>query len=155
MSKTFYKQNKGEKPYFPVISPFGFLSRFWPFLCMRNSKASTKILPQIWPKNLKKSQGKGDEGICCRCQPQPAIKGPPIKTKSVTPVVGWWVRGQKRTRIFFYRVFELPSPRNAQKRDKQNREKNRFWTSGRIFCKSFSTIFFCKTFFVVFLNSHR
>jgi hypothetical protein len=27
---------------------------------------------------------------------------------------------------FFYRVFELPSPRNAQKRDKTNPEKNGF-----------------------------
>jgi hypothetical protein len=39
------------------------------------------------------------------------------QNKSVTPVVGGWVRGQKRTRvrfvflIFFYDVFELPSPR--------------------------------------------
>ena len=51
-----------------------------------------------------------------------ADKGPPIKKKSVTPMVGGWVRGQKRLGsdfIFdiFYRVFELPSPRNAQKRD--------------------------------------
>jgi hypothetical protein len=42
------------------------------------------------------------------------------KKKSVTPVVGGWVRVRKRTRvrfifwIFFYRVFELPSSRNAQ-----------------------------------------
>jgi hypothetical protein len=40
---------------------------------------------------------------------------------------------------FFNRVFELPSPRNAQKRDLKNREKNRFWIFGRMFCKSFST----------------
>jgi hypothetical protein len=45
------------------------------------------------------------------------------KTKSATPVVSGWVRVRKRTRvrfifsIFFYRVFELPSSRNAQKRD--------------------------------------
>jgi hypothetical protein len=44
----------------------------------------------------------------------------------------------------FYRVFELPLPR-----------KSRFWIFGRIFCNNFSTRFFCKTFFVVFLNSHR
>jgi hypothetical protein len=41
---------------------------------------------------------------------------------------------------FFYRVFELPSPRNAQKRDKKNREKIGFVR------KNFSTRFFCKTF---------
>jgi hypothetical protein len=50
----------------------------------------------------------------------------PSKTKSVTPVVGGWVRGQKRNRvqIYFFNafVFLLPSPRNAQKLDKQNRE---------------------------------
>jgi hypothetical protein len=46
--------------------------------------------------------------------------------KSATPWwVGGWVRGQKRTRvknklwIFFNGVFELPSLKNAQKRDKQ------------------------------------
>jgi hypothetical protein len=43
------------------------------------------------------------------------------KQKSVTPV--GWVRGQKKTGVrfispdFFNGVFELPSPRNAQKRD--------------------------------------
>jgi hypothetical protein len=55
-------------------------------------------------------------------RPPPKPMGPPNKNKSVTSVVvvGGWVRGQKRTRvrfifwIFFYRVFELPSPRNAQ-----------------------------------------
>jgi hypothetical protein len=52
-----------------------------------------------------------------------AVKGPAKKKKSGTPVVGGWVRVRKRTRvrfifsIFFYRVFELPSSRNAQKRD--------------------------------------
>jgi hypothetical protein len=103
---------------------------------------------------------KRDKQSCGRFTSLPS-KGPPIKNKSVTPVVGGWVRGQKRTRvrfifsIFFYRVFELPSPRNAQKHDKQKSRKSRFWTFGRIFGKSFSTRFFCNTFFVVFLNSHR
>jgi hypothetical protein len=39
-------------------------------------------------------------------------------------VVGWFLGGQKSTRvgknkfvIFFNRIFELPSPRNAPKRD--------------------------------------
>jgi hypothetical protein len=42
------------------------------------------------------------------------------KKKLGTPVVGGWVRVRKRTRVrfifsmFFYRVFELPSSRNAQ-----------------------------------------
>jgi hypothetical protein len=43
--------------------------------------------------------------------------------KTETPVVGGWVRGQKRLGSDFppeicYRVFEVPSPRNARKRDK-------------------------------------
>jgi hypothetical protein len=48
----------------------------------------------------------------------------------VTPVVGGWVRGPKRTRvrfifsILFYGVFELPSPRNASKYDKKSRKKS-------------------------------
>jgi hypothetical protein len=45
---------------------------------------------------------------------------------------GGWVGGSEAKigpgsdfpTIFFYCVFELPSPRNAQKRDKQNREKS-------------------------------
>jgi hypothetical protein len=44
-------------------------------------------------------------------------------------VVGWFLGGQKSTRVgqifseIFYRVFELPSPRNVQKRDKKKIEK--------------------------------
>jgi hypothetical protein len=40
--------------------------------------------------------------------------------RSATPVVGGWVRGQKRARVRFILngVFELPSPGNAQKRGK-------------------------------------
>jgi hypothetical protein len=47
-------------------------------------------------------------------------------------VVGGWVRGQKRSRVrlvfwvFFYGVFELPSPRSAQKRDQNKSRKNGF-----------------------------
>jgi hypothetical protein len=68
------------------------------------------------------------------------IKGPPIKKNSVTPVVGGWVKAQKRAQgqIYFFRYyvivfFELPSPRNAPKRDKKKSRKSRFWTFGRIF----------------------
>jgi hypothetical protein len=52
------------------------------------------------------------------------------KTKVTGPyVVGWFLGGQKNTRVGqiffrgFYRVFELPSPRNAQKRTKTKRRK--------------------------------
>jgi hypothetical protein len=44
-------------------------------------------------------------------------------------VVGWFLGGPKSTRVgpkkceIFYRVFELPSPRNAQKRDKTKSRK--------------------------------
>jgi hypothetical protein len=65
---------------------------------------------------------------------------------------GW----SKQIARFFYRVFELPSPRNAQKRDKKNREKKWVLDFLSIFLqKLFDTSFFCKTFFVVFLDSHR
>jgi hypothetical protein len=49
-----------------------------------------------------------------------------LQTKTDGPwggVVGWFLGGQKSTRAgqffceIFYRVFEPPSPRNAQKRD--------------------------------------
>jgi hypothetical protein len=43
-------------------------------------------------------------------------------------------------------MFLLPTPRNNQKRDKQI-EKSGFEKKS-IFCKSFSTRLFCKTFFV-------
>jgi hypothetical protein len=87
------------------------------------------------------------------------------KKKWVTPVVGGWVAGKKRTRvrfifsIFFYRVFELPSPRNAQKRDNKI-EKSGFWIFGRIFCKSFWTRFvlqnvFCSVFELPSLRNTR
>jgi hypothetical protein len=58
-------------------------------------------------------------------------------TKKVTDphvvVVGWFLGGQKSARAgqffpeIFYRVFELPSPRNAQKRDKKQIEKKTVW----------------------------
>jgi hypothetical protein len=73
--------------------------------------------------------------ICCfwGLGQGPRAKGP-LKKKPVTPVVGGWVRGQKTEKdqdqiyLFdsFSGVFELPSPRNAQKRDKNKSRKNRF-----------------------------
>jgi hypothetical protein len=89
-----------------------------------------------------------------------AVKGPAI-CFSVTPVVGGWVRVRNRDRVrfifsmFFYRVVELLSPRNAQKRDKQIEKKIGFGFLVEFFVKTFRHDFFCKTFFVVFLNSHR
>jgi hypothetical protein len=75
------------------------------------------------------------------------FKGP-AKKKSVTPVVGGWVRVRKMTRvrfifsIFFYRVFELPSSRNAQKRDLKKIEKKSVLDFWSIFLqKLFDTIF--------------
>jgi hypothetical protein len=71
-------------------------------------------------------------------------------------------RGQKKEQgqilfIFcFWIVFSflLPSPRNVQKRDKKKRN-SRFGVFGRFFCANSSPRPFCKTFFVVFWNSHR
>jgi hypothetical protein len=71
---------------------------------------------------------------------------------------GAWVRGQKRTRvrfvflIFFYGVSELPSPRNAQKREK-TKQRN---TIGFDFLIFFDTIFLQNVFCGVFeLSSLR
>jgi hypothetical protein len=89
-----------------------------------------------------------------RCPP---LQGP-AKTISVTPVVGGWVRGQKRTRIrlnfnsFFHGVFELPhreTPKKMEKKIGFGFFVDFFWL------KTFRHDFVCKTFFVVFLNSHR
>jgi hypothetical protein len=60
----------------------------------------------------------------------------------------------------FYRVFELPSSRNALKRDKKKSRKSRFWIFGRIFCKFFSTRFvlqnvFCSVFELPSLRNTR
>jgi hypothetical protein len=70
-------------------------------------------------------------------------------------VVGGWVRGQKSTRVrffvdFFNRVFELPSPRNAPKRDKTIEEKIGFGFLVDFFVKTFR-----HDFLVVPFNSHR
>jgi hypothetical protein len=50
--------------------------------------------------------------------------------------------------FFFTRVFDLPSPRNAQKRDKKVEKKIGFGflVFGRFFCKNFSTRSFAKRF---------
>jgi hypothetical protein len=79
----------------------------------------------------------------------------------VTPVVGGWVRVRKRTRVrivlkyFFNRVFELPSSRNAQKRDKKNREKVGFGFLVDFFVKTFRHDFFCGVFELPSLKNTR
>jgi hypothetical protein len=78
----------------------------------------------------------------------------------MVPVVGGWVRVQKRNGVrFIFRDLsfdiELPSPRNAQKRDKQEIEKKSVLDFWRIFGQNVSTrCFFQNVFFSVF-NSHR
>jgi hypothetical protein len=52
--------------------------------------------------------------------------------------------------IFFYGVFELSSPRNARKRDEENRQKSVLDFVVAIFCKLFDTIFLQNVFFSVF-----
>jgi hypothetical protein len=44
-------------------------------------------------------------------------------------------------RFFCEFFFELPSPRNAQKRDKKKLRKNRFWIFCRFFVKTFRRFF--------------
>jgi hypothetical protein len=103
----------------------------------------------------------------------PISKGPP--KKKIGDPRGGWVGGSKYEkglgsdlffRYFFCRVFELPSSRSAQKRDQKGeareiagrnkfREKVGFGFLVEFFVKTFRHDFFCKTFFVVFLNSHR
>jgi hypothetical protein len=75
------------------------------------------------------------------------------KKKSVTPVVGGWVRVRKRTRVrFIFWICFLSCFLNSPHREtpknviKKIREKNRFWIFGRIFCKNVSTRFFAKRF---------
>jgi hypothetical protein len=85
----------------------------------------------------------------------PKTKGQGALKKKVTDpyVVGWFLGGQKSTRVgqvffeIFYRVFELPSPRNAQKRDKTKSRKERFGIFLSIsFVKAFRHDFFVKRF---------
>jgi hypothetical protein len=58
------------------------------------------------------------------------------------------VPGLVKKSELFCRVFELPSPRNAQKRDKQNQEKNGFGFFLPIVLKNFSKRFFWERFLV-------
>jgi hypothetical protein len=83
------------------------------------------------------------------------------QTKIGDPRGGWVGQSTKKGwgQIYFFDIFycvlELPSPRNAQKRDKKMR-KSRFWDFGRFFCKNKLTRFFCKSFlFVFFIPSLR
>jgi hypothetical protein len=69
-----------------------------------------------------------------------------IKKATYLPTYLFFKKPQK-TRPIFYRVFELPSPRNAQKRDKNYFEKKSvldFWS--KIFVKTFRHDFFAKRF---------
>jgi hypothetical protein len=78
-------------------------------------------------------------------------RGPKKKNRRTLTqlVVGWFLVPREAKKVpglvrFFgeilNRVFELPSPspRNAQKRDKTNREKGDFGFFWRFFCKNFS-----------------
>jgi hypothetical protein len=67
--------------------------------------------------------------------------------------VGWV--GQIYFCDMCYRVFELPSPRNAQKRDKTKPRKNQFWIFGRIFVKTFRHDVFCFAFELSSLRNTR
>jgi hypothetical protein len=89
---------------------------------------------------------------------QDASKGP-AKINRGPP---WWVGRSEAKKgrgsnmffsVFFYGVFELLSPKNAQKLDKTIEENK--WIFGRFFCKNFSTRLFCKKLLLVFLKSHR
>jgi hypothetical protein len=86
-------------------------------------------------------------------------KGPANK-KTGDPRGGWVGQSTKKDwgQIYFfdnfYRVFELPSSRNAQKRDKRKFEKKSVLDFlSNFLLKTFRHDFLCKTFFVVFLNS--
>jgi hypothetical protein len=65
--------------------------------------------------------------------PMPMPRG--TQKKSGGPLRGWLVPPRPKkyqgwsdfVSRFFYRVFELPSPRNAQKRDKNKIEKQSVW----------------------------
>jgi hypothetical protein len=80
-----------------------------------------------------------------------------LKTNLTDPhVVGWFLGGQKSTRVgqilceIFNRVFELPSPRNAQKRDKRNQEKSVLDFLSIFLLKLFDTISLVKRFLSCF-----
>jgi hypothetical protein len=86
----------------------------------------------------------------------PYRKGP-AKKKTGDPRGGWVGQSTKKDwgqiyffDIYFYRVFELPSSRNAQKRVKNKLRKSRFWIFGNQWKKKleklFDTIFFAKRF---------
>jgi hypothetical protein len=96
-----------------------------------------------------------------RADQKPKTKGPPKnQKKNGDPCGGWVGLRQKKDQgpIYFFDifcgVFELPSPRNAQKRDKQNREKVVLGFLVDFFVKTFRHDFLQKI-FIVFLNFHR
>jgi hypothetical protein len=91
--------------------------------------------------------------------PRPPLGRQKVKQKVGDPRGGWVSQrpkkdqGQKKKSDIFSRVLFLPSPKNAQKRDKKKPRNNRFFC--RILLKLFDTIIFVTRFLFVFLNSHR
>jgi hypothetical protein len=90
-------------------------------------------------------------GARASSRPRGRQKKKSVTAKKINRRPPWWVGGSEAKkglgsdlffRYYFYRVFKLPSPRNAQKRDKKTPRKSRFWIFGRILCKNFSTRFF-------------
>jgi hypothetical protein len=94
--------------------------------------------------------GGGGDGVCSQKAPTTTDngKGPPIKKKPVTPVVGGSVRGQKRTRVSFFFIVFLNSPYRETPKNviKKIREKVGFGPLVETFVKSFRHDFFAKRF---------
>jgi hypothetical protein len=87
-----------------------------------------------------------------QCPSYPPSKGPPIKKKSVTPVVGGSEYEKGLGSDLFFSIFLIvflnspyrETPKNVIKKKSR---KRRFWIFGRFFCrKLFDTILFAKRF---------
>jgi hypothetical protein len=85
----------------------------------------------------------------------------PLKQNNRGPP--WWVGGSNAKKgpgsdffwEIFYRVFLLPHQETPKNVIKKEQEKNGFGFLVDFFVKTYQHDFFCKTFFVVFLNSYR
>jgi hypothetical protein len=88
------------------------------------------------------------------------FKGHSKKKPTDPDVVGWFLGGQKSTRAgqfffyLFYRAFEIPSQTRNTEKHKNVMKANREKSGGFFLVKTFFDKSFCKTFFVVPLNSH-
>jgi hypothetical protein len=119
------------------------LSRFWVFLGEGRPKTHKQIPKKILALELEMGGYQGQTGRGPSLSLFWPLTCPRGTQKNDGPQLSWFLGGQKIP-VFWggeycFAVFELPLPRNIQKREKKSRKKRHFYFLGSIFWLKNST----------------